>query len=51
MLDKKERWYELCELASKEQDAKKLIELTKEIDRLLRAKLHRLRASKRTNDD
>jgi hypothetical protein len=37
-----ERWKELCELASKEQDPKKLVELIKEINRLLEAKRHRL---------
>jgi hypothetical protein len=34
MLDKKERWA-ACELAAKEQDAKKLIELMREINSLL----------------
>jgi hypothetical protein len=48
VLDKKERWEELCDLASKEQDPQKLIELIKEINRLLEAKLDRLRASKRS---
>jgi len=37
----KERWEELCELASKEQDPTKLIELMKEINRLLEIKLNR----------
>lgn len=32
----KERWLELCEQASKEQDPKKLMELVEEIDRLLK---------------
>jgi hypothetical protein len=45
VLDKKERWEELCELASKEQDPKKLIELIREINHLLEAKLNRLKAS------
>jgi len=40
----KERWQELCELASKEQDPTKLIELMKEIERLLEIKLNRLSA-------
>jgi hypothetical protein len=48
VLDKKERWEELCDLASKEQDPQKLIELIEEINRLLEAKLERLRASKRS---
>ena len=39
----KERWEELCELASKEQDPTKLMELMKEIDRLLEIKLNRLK--------
>ncbi len=37
-MTEKERWRELCELASKEQDPKKLHELVKEIDRLLQEK-------------
>jgi hypothetical protein len=32
---KKERWLELCEMAAKEFDPTKLLELTSEIDRLL----------------
>jgi len=38
----KERWQELCEQASKEQDTKKLLELTQEIHRLLQEKNERL---------
>jgi hypothetical protein len=38
----KERWKELCERAASEQDSEKLIELVKEIDRLLADKLKRL---------
>ncbi|HEY4840340.1 MAG TPA: hypothetical protein VIH78_00125 [Terriglobales bacterium] len=34
----KERWLELCEQASKEQDPKKLMELVEEIDRILKGK-------------
>ena len=41
----KERWQELCELASKEQDPAKLMELMKEIDRLLANKLNRLKGA------
>ena len=41
----KERWEELCELALKEQDPTKLIELMKEIDRLLEIKLNRLKGA------
>jgi hypothetical protein len=39
----KERWMELCEQAANEQDSEKLIELAKEIDRLLEEKKQRLR--------
>jgi hypothetical protein len=46
LLENKERWKELCELAAKEQDPKKLIELMKEIDNLLEVKLNRLKGSK-----
>jgi hypothetical protein len=38
----KERWMELCELAAVEQDSKKLIALTQEINRLLSEKQDRL---------
>jgi len=41
VLRNKERWEELCELASKEQDPQKVLELIKEINRLLDAKLDR----------
>jgi hypothetical protein len=37
-----ERWKELCEQASKEQDPKKLVKLIQEISSLLEAKRHRL---------
>jgi len=37
-----ERWKELCELASKEQDPQKLIDLIREINNLLEAKKARL---------
>lgn len=36
-------WLELCELASKEQDPKKLIELITEIEHLLAAEEERVR--------
>jgi hypothetical protein len=42
MQDKRERWMELAALAAQEQDSDKLIELTKEIDRLLAEKQDRL---------
>lgn len=38
MQENKDRWRELCELAERERDPKKLIELAKEIDRLLAEK-------------
>jgi hypothetical protein len=41
----RERWKELCELATTEQDPEKLIELMREINRLLEIK--RSRASSR----
>jgi hypothetical protein len=38
----KERWEELCRLAAEEQDPKRLLELTAEINRLLLEKEDRL---------
>jgi hypothetical protein len=38
----KERWEELCHLAAEEQDPKRLLELTAEINRLLLEKEDRL---------
>jgi hypothetical protein len=38
-----ERWRQLCELAAKEQDPAKLMQLIKEINELLDAKERRLR--------
>jgi hypothetical protein len=43
MQDSQERWKQLCEQASKEQDPKKLMELIAEINRLLAAKEKRLK--------
>ena len=40
----KERWMELCQQASVEQDPKKLMILIAEIDRLLQEKEQRLKA-------
>jgi hypothetical protein len=37
-----ERWKQLCEQASREQDPKRLVELITEINKLLDAKRHRL---------
>jgi hypothetical protein len=42
MRENKERWKILCEQAAVEQDPKKLLELTKEINDLLLGKQHRL---------
>jgi len=39
----KERWFELCEQAATEQDPQKLLELIREINRLLEEKQQRLR--------
>jgi hypothetical protein len=41
----KERWRELCEQAAAEQDPKKMLELIKEINRLLEAQQVRLNNS------
>jgi hypothetical protein len=40
--ENRERWKEMCEQAATEQDPKKLVELVREIDRLLAAKQNRL---------
>jgi predicted Zn-ribbon and HTH transcriptional regulator len=40
--EKKKRWMELCELAAVEQDPKKLLQLVKEINNLLKEKEQRL---------
>jgi hypothetical protein len=45
-----ERWMELCELASKEQDPNKLMELSVEINRLLDEKRNRLKVPKATGN-
>lgn len=42
MRENEERWKYLCELAAKEQDPQKLLELTREINQLLLAKQKRL---------
>lgn len=44
--EKKERWFELCELAAKEQDSEKLLTLVGEINSLLEEKEKRLFAEK-----
>lgn len=40
--ENKERWKVLCEQAAAEQDPKKLLELTRQINDLLLGKQHRL---------
>jgi len=40
--EKRERWLELCAQASEEQNPKKMLELIREINRLLEEKAHRL---------
>lgn len=42
----KERWQILCQRAAEEQDPLRLLELTEEIDRLLREKEERLNRQK-----
>jgi hypothetical protein len=42
MKENKERWIELCEQAANEQDPAKMLELVKEINRLLEIKTRRL---------
>lgn len=42
----KEAWMHLCEQATIEQDADKLLELVKEINRMLEEKEHRLQHSR-----
>ncbi|HXM15332.1 MAG TPA: hypothetical protein VN933_08830 [Candidatus Eremiobacteraceae bacterium] len=42
MRENEERWKQLCELAAKEQDPRKLLELTHEINNLLLYKQKRL---------
>ena len=46
-----ERWQKLCELAAVEQDPVKLIELAKEISRLLEDKELRLKDSRKAATD
>ena len=41
-MENQEKWMELCALAAKEQDANKLMALTKEIIRLLDEKKQRV---------
>ncbi len=41
--EKREQWMRLCEQAANEQDTQKLLELVREINRLLEEKEQRLR--------
>jgi len=45
-----EHWRQLCEQAAIEQDSEKLMELVKEINRLLAEKEARLKANRTKND-
>jgi hypothetical protein len=49
-MENQERWKEVCELAAKEQDPKKLMELTREIIRLLDEKDARLKHQPQPTD-
>jgi hypothetical protein len=44
--ESKERWKELCEQAAVEQDPQRLLELTSEINRLLKEKEERLKKAR-----
>jgi hypothetical protein len=46
--EKKERWQELCQQASTEQDPDKLSELVAEIERMLQEKQDRLNERRRS---
>lgn len=45
-MEKREKWMELCELATRELDPQKLVELTSEIVRLLDEKQKNIRAAR-----
>lgn len=47
--EKKEIWMQLCERAATEQDPDKLMELVKEINRLLEEKERRLKSDSRNS--
>jgi hypothetical protein len=47
--EKKEQWMRLCEQAATEQDADKLMELVREINRLLEEKEERLKRGSTVN--
>lgn len=45
--EKREQWRILCQKAAEEQDVEKLMQLVKEINRLLEEKEQRLKSTKR----
>ena len=49
-MENREKWMELCEQASKEQDPEKLLALVQEINRLLETKQERLNKQKPPKD-
>jgi hypothetical protein len=49
-LENREKWMELCEQASTEQDPEKLLALVQEINRLLEAKQERVNNQKLPKD-
>lgn len=46
-----ERWRKLCEQAASEQDSERLLELAKEINRLLEEKEERLKKAQRGTEE
>jgi hypothetical protein len=48
--EQKQEWMRLCELASKEQDPEKLMELVREITRLLEERETAIKAKRTTSD-
>ena len=46
-MEQREKWMELCELATRKHDPQKLVELTSEILRLLDEKQKTIRAAER----
>ena len=53
LLEKRERWFELCKLATVERDPSKMVELLREINRVLRdeAALNRFRRVQEQEQD
>jgi hypothetical protein len=48
--EQKQEWMRLCEVASKEQDPEKLMELVREITRLLEERETAIKAKRTTSD-